>query len=127
MAVTWYGPARYAELTRIDGPISMTAVVGVIRSPLTAIGLGASGPQLLDDRAQVTGPDQQVLGVALGIGGLERVLDLEHDPGAGQRDQARRDPRGLELVVEPFDQGRRSLARPAPRPGSSSAGRAATP
>ena len=41
IAETWYGGARYAELTRTEPPMSTIAVATVTRSPLTAI---ASAP-----------------------------------------------------------------------------------
>ncbi len=36
IALTWYGGARYAELTSTDPPMSMIAVAAVTRSLLTA-------------------------------------------------------------------------------------------
>ena len=64
IAVTWYGGARYAELTSTDPPMSTIAVAA--RHPLAVDrhALGAREPQLLDDREHVLPRDEVVAPVA---------------------------------------------------------------
>ena len=72
--------------------------------------LRAGSPQLLDDRAQVPRADEVVGLVRAGRDRFLRVLELEDDPGPGERDQPGRDARLLELVVELTDELGRPLA-----------------
>ena len=100
IAVTWYGGARYAELTSTEPPMSMIAVDAVTRSPLTATRLGAREPQLLDDREDVLRPTRGSRARSRPGAPAERVLSWMTTPGPRHRDQARGHPRLLELAVE---------------------------
>ena len=73
----------------------MIAEVGVIRSPLTAIASAPGDPQLLDHDPDVARPDEVVGLAPVGRDRLLRILELEDDPGPGQRDEAGRDARLL--------------------------------
>ena len=75
----------------------MIAVVGVTRSPLTAM---ASAPASHSSSTTVRmsrDADEVVRLAATGGDRLLRVLELEDDAGPGQRDEAGGDPRLLEL------------------------------
>ena len=69
-------------------------------------GLGAGEPQLIDHAPEV-GRAHEVVGLGRARGHrLGRVVELEHDAGPAQRDEAGGHPRLLEVVVELAD-GRR--------------------
>ena len=70
--------------------------------------LGAGLPEERDDGPQVRGADEVVGLVAARRDGLGRVLELQDDPGPGQRDEAGGDPGLVEPVVEVADHGGRA-------------------
>ena len=80
--------------------MSMIAVVGVTRSPLTAIASAPASHELLHDGPDVQGGDE-VVGLARVVPDRpQRILELKDDPGPGQRDESGRDARLQQLVVE---------------------------
>ncbi len=99
MALIVYGPARYAELTRMEPPMSMTAVEPT--TPLVVDGdrLGAGEPELLDEDAHVASGRQ---GIESGTAG-QPVLQLEGEARPGDRDEARGEACLLQLRVEPAE------------------------
>ena len=78
----------------------MIAVVGGDPLAVHRDRLGARRPQLVDDGTDVVRPDEVGRLVGVGRDRRLRILQLDDDPAAGQRDEARTDARLLELAVE---------------------------